>query len=129
MRRSEREVVKLRRSDWIESVCRNNAESWHPLTSNVQKYVDEIAKDVGDAAELEQYSGEVRNLLRTRRDLLLQVGNSYGVYLRVLGSIDIEQRRLLDSMERYQQFLAKNLLWIPSAQVIGVGLVETGLPD
>ena len=95
----------------------------------VQKYVVQIAEDVSDAAELEQYSGEIRELLRVRRDLLLQVENSYGVYLRVLGNIDIEQRRLLGSMEEYQRFLAKNLLWIPSAQVIGVGLAEAGLPD
>ena len=95
----------------------------------VQALVAEITADISDPEELATNGREVRPLLLDRRDLLLQIENSYGNYLQVLGDLDVEQRRLLDSTQRYQQFLAKNLLWIPSAPVFGVGVFRDGLPD
>ena len=94
-----------------------------------QEMIAEVAEDISNERELDENAREIRQLLRVRRDLLLQVENSYGNYLQVLGNLDIEQRRLLDSNERYQQFLAQNLLWIPSAPIFGVGVLQEGLPD
>jgi potassium efflux system protein len=94
----------------------------------VQELMVEIADDIDDDQELAANEIEIRELLRTRRDLLVQTENSHGSYLRVLGNLDIEKRHLLDATDRYQQFLAQNLLWIPSAPVIGVSVVRDGLP-
>jgi potassium efflux system protein len=94
----------------------------------VQDLVADIAEDVTDAAELEAIGREVRQLLLVKRDLLLQIENSYGSYLQVLGNLDLEQRNLLNVTEEYQQFLAKNLLWIPSAPFFGSSVVQGDLP-
>ena len=94
----------------------------------VQELMADIADDVLDEQELAANENEIRVLLRTRRDLLVQAENSYGSYLQVLGNLDIEQRRLLNATDQYRQFLAENLLWIPSAPIIGMSLLEDGIP-
>ena len=86
-----------------------------------QQLVSEVAADLSDPEELAEIGVEIRQLLRERRDLLLQVEDSYRSYLQTLGDLDIEQRRLLESTERYKEFLARNLLWIPSAPVLFMG--------
>ena len=63
----------------------------------VQTLMAEVAQDVSDPRNWDDNASEIRELLRTRRDLLLQVEDSYASYLQVLGNLDIEQRRLLDS--------------------------------
>jgi potassium efflux system protein len=98
------------------------------LDQTVQTLVAEMGADISDPDELATNGSEIRPLLLARRDLLLQLENSYGNYLLVLANLDTEQRHLLDSTEKYQQFLAKNLLWIPSAPIIGSGIVRNGLP-
>ena len=87
-----------------------------------------VAADVSDPDELEEIAAEIRRLLQDRRDRLLQVEDSYNVYLQTLGDLDIEQRRLLETTDRYRQFLARNLLWIPSAQVLFMGAWQDVLP-
>lgn len=98
------------------------------LDQKVQELMVDIAQDVLDEQELAANESEIRELLLTRRDLLVQAENSYGSYLQVLGNLDIEQRHLLDVTDKYQQFLAENLLWIPSAPIIGASILQDGLP-
>ncbi|MGB5690075.1 MAG: mechanosensitive ion channel domain-containing protein [Woeseiaceae bacterium] len=86
-----------------------------------QQLESEVAAEISDPEELAEIAVEIRQLLRERRDLLLQVEDSYRSYLQTLGDLDIEQRRLLETTERYKEFLARNLLWIPSAPVIFMG--------
>lgn len=83
--------------------------------------VDEIADTVTDEAELATAAANIRLLLRDRRDLLVKAENSYRSYLRVLGDIDISQRRQLEVAESYQLFLDQNLIWIPSADIAFTG--------
>jgi len=86
-----------------------------------QQLVSEVAAEISDPEEVAEMAVEIRQLLRARRDLLLQVEDSYRSYLQTLGDLDIEQRRLLEATERYQEFISRNLLWIPSAPVLFVG--------
>ena len=86
-----------------------------------QQLISEVAAEISDPEELAEIAVEVRQLLRERRDLLLQVEDSYRSYLQTLGDLDIEQRRLLETTERYKEFIARNLLWIPSASVLFMG--------
>ena len=94
----------------------------------VQELASEVSADVSDPEKLAEITAEIRGLLRERRDLLLQLEDSYRSYLQTLGDLDIEQHRLLETTERYQQFLARNLLWIPSAPVIFIGAWNEVLP-
>ena len=99
------------------------------VDQKVEEIVSAISADISDPAELATNKSNIRPLLLARRDLLLQTEDSYSNYLQVLGDLDIEQRRLLDAIERYKQFFAENLLWIPSAQIFGIGIVSDGLPS
>jgi potassium efflux system protein len=99
------------------------------LDQKVQELMVDIAEDVLDEQELAANETAIRELLRARRDLLVQAEDSYGAYLQVLGNLDIEQRHLLDATDKYQQFLAENLLWIPSAPIIFAGVMEEGMPS
>jgi potassium efflux system protein len=94
----------------------------------IQELFATVAADVSNPDELEEINNEIRRLLQDRRALLLQVEDSYNVYLQTLGDLDIEQRRLLETTDRYRQFLAQNLLWIPSAQVFFMGTWQDVLP-
>jgi potassium efflux system protein len=94
----------------------------------VQELVSEAAADISDPDEVADLTVEIRLLLRDRRDLLLQVEDSYNSYLQTLSDLDNEQRRLLDSAGRYRAFLAQNLLWIPSASVLFMGSWQDVLP-
>jgi potassium efflux system protein len=79
----------------------------------------EIADAVSDEEELGGIRSEVERLLKDRRDLLLQAGRTYTRYLRLLGDLDIAQRRLLEVTEDYKAFLDQHLLWIPSSSLFG----------
>lgn len=86
-----------------------------------QELVSEVAVDISDPDRIAEIATEIRLMLRERRELLLQVEDSYSSYLQTLGNLDIEQRRLLETTDRYKEFLARNLLWIPSAPVLFMG--------
>ena len=89
-----------------------------PLDDRVQVLMADVALDTEEYSSIEE---EIRLLLRSRRDLLLQAESSYRSYLQVLGDLDNAQRRLLDSAEEYEEFLNQNLLWIPSAPIAFTG--------
>jgi potassium efflux system protein len=91
------------------------------LDTRVEAVMTEVGGDVTDEDELAQMRSEVRLLLRDRRDLLIQAENTHSSYLQVLGDLDVAQRRLLESVGEYQEFLRQNLLWIPSAPVVFTG--------
>lgn len=87
------------------------------LDGKTQELMEEVSADVSDEEEFAAIRNEVRVLLRSRQELLIHSESSYRSYLQVLGDLDKEQRRLMDSAAEYEEFLNKNLLWIPSAPV------------
>ena len=91
-----------------------------PLDAAVEAGVEKIAADVS-GPELDSLRAEIRQVLQDRSDLLQQADNTYRSYLQVLGSLDIAQRSLLVSATKYREFLDQNLMWIPSAPVLGTG--------
>ena len=93
-----------------------------PLDTRVDQAIAEVASDLMAEEELDDVRSKVTNLLKERQELLNQVDDSYRSYLRVLGDLDVSQRRLLDHSAQYKEFLAQNLLWIPSAPIFGTGV-------
>jgi potassium efflux system protein len=85
--------------------------------------------DEAGGAVAEDEAGQIRDqvelLLRDRRDLLNQAAATYTSYIRVLGDLDVAQRRLLDVADDYKAFLDRNLLWIPSARVFDLQALRT----
>ena len=88
-----------------------------PLDDRVEVLMTDVAKDNLGQEELASIAGDVRQLLRNRRDFLLQAENNYRSYLQVLGDLDVAQRQLLDRANEYEEFLNQSLLWIPSAPI------------
>jgi potassium efflux system protein len=98
-----------------------------PIDSSVDAAMAEVSLTVEDESELASIREEVRLLLRGRRDLLNQAESTYSTYLHALSDLDVAQRRLLDLAAEYKVFLDQNLMWIPSAPIIGTGsLMEFG---
>lgn len=92
-----------------------------PLDTRLEESMVEVARDISAEDELESIRGEVQLLLRDRRALLDQAENTYRSYLHVLADLDVAQRRLLAIAAEYEVFLDQNLMWIPSAPIIGTG--------
>ena len=91
------------------------------IDQRAQELGSEVAADISDPDEVADIAAEIRLVLRERRNLLLQVEDSYSSYLQALGDLDVEQSKLLETTDRYREFLARNLLWIPSAPVLFMG--------
>ena len=90
----------------------------------VDAAIVEAAEDPISDEELETIRPEVEKLLKDRRDLLQQVGDTYTSYLRILWELDVAQRRLLDATQEYREFLDRHLLWIPSAPIVGLQAID-----
>ena len=91
------------------------------VDARVDEIMQDVAADVTDEDELAAMRSEVLELLRNKRDLLFQLENTYSSYLQLLGDLEMEQRRLLDMVAEYREFLGQNMLWIPSAPIIFMG--------
>ena len=95
-----------------------------PLNRTVDATMAEVGEEVADPEELARIREEVEELLKGRRLLLQQADRTYTSYLRVLGDLDVAQRRLLSVADDYKEFLDRHLLWIPSASIYGVADIE-----
>ncbi len=73
-------------------------------------------------------TNDLTELVLTRRDLLDKSISLHKSYLRSLRELSASYRRLLDNTVSYDEFLAKNLLWIRSAPPPGLETL-TNIPD
>jgi len=71
-----------------------------------------------DAAQVATFRPELIELLVRKRELLDKVIAADEAYLRALGELDQAQRKLLDTAESYDNFLAERLLWIRSTDPV-----------
>ncbi len=77
--------------------------------------------------ERDRLRGELRGLLKTRRELLDKAIATDNAYLRALGELDFAQKRLINTAQAYERFLSENLLWVPNAPPVSLATV-TRLP-
>ena len=94
------------------------------LDDQLDAVMDRVSVDVTDADDRATLREEASELLRARRDLLAQASSSYRTFVRVLGDLDVAQRRLLETAGEYRQFLDENLIWIPNTAPIGVATLS-----
>ncbi len=66
------------------------------------------------------YSSSMQKLMRDRVQLLNKLSAEYDRYESVLSDISLEQRQLSSEAAVFQEFLNKNLVWIPSAPPLGL---------
>ncbi len=98
------------------------------LTDELQRLVDDeevarfIAKHQPDDLTLPQltsYSKAMEKLLENRIKLLDKLSAEYDRYENVLSDISLEQYQLSSEVVAFQEFLNKNLAWIPNASPLG----------
>jgi potassium efflux system protein len=81
---------------------------------NLDDYVDELVADLPHS-EADAIRDELRTLAKNRKQLLDKAIDTEQTLLRSLGELDFAQRKLLETVESYTQFLAERLLWIRSS--------------
>jgi potassium efflux system protein len=87
---------------------------------NVEGYVAQLTEALAPA-EREALSGDLKELVETRRELLSQAMSLDRTYLRALGNLEFAQRQLADTVGAYDDYLAGRLLWIRSAPPPSLG--------
>ena len=81
---------------------------------DVDTYVDGLVADL-PPEEANRIRADLTELAKKRRELLDKAISLSNAYLRALTELDYAQRRLMDAVEAYDDFLAERLLWIRSA--------------
>ena len=80
---------------------------------SIPAYVDSLTVDI-DAELADTLRSELEILTENRRTLLDKVISTNQAYLRALSELDFAQRRLVDNLRNYDDYLAEHLLWIRS---------------
>ena len=61
---------------------------------------------------------ELRMLLNEQKDLVGRLSTAYSEYAQMLGDVDFTLQQMLNSAEKFSDYLDRHLLWVPSAPVI-----------
>ncbi len=80
------------------------------LVGFVNKLLAELPDEEATAAR-----PELETLAKSRRELLAKAVDTDQALLRALGELDFAQRRLIETVDTYNDFLAERLLWIRSS--------------
>jgi potassium efflux system protein len=81
---------------------------------NVESYVAQLIENL-TPLEREAISGDLKEIVKTRRELVNQAMDLDRAHLRALGNLDFAQRQLAEAVSAYDEYLAGRLLWIRSA--------------
>ncbi|HFD80740.1 MAG TPA: mechanosensitive ion channel [Gammaproteobacteria bacterium] len=81
---------------------------------NIDSYVDELTTGLAPE-EAQGVRADLRELAQKRKDLIDKAIALNDAYLRALGELDFAERRLMDAVQEYNDFLAERLLWVRSS--------------
>ncbi|RDH91460.1 MAG: hypothetical protein DIZ77_11050 [endosymbiont of Seepiophila jonesi] len=70
------------------------------------------------SSQLEQLTGELHRLMEDRKALLTKLDVAYALQIKLLGESIQEQQNLIDRVDKYDQLLDENLLWIANAEPV-----------
>jgi potassium efflux system protein len=128
----DRRVLRTRLSELEDENARMTLEliqqaSERKRLASTEEYVAGLTQELTpEVAAL--VTNDLTELVLTRRDLLDKSISLHKSYLRSLRELTASYRRLLDNTVSYDEFLAKNLLWIRSAPPPGLETL-TNIPD
>ncbi len=69
-------------------------------------------------SQLEQLTGELHRLMEDRKALLNKLDDAYTLKIQLLGESIQEQQNLIDRVDKYDELLDENLLWIANAEPV-----------
>jgi potassium efflux system protein len=90
---------------------------------SIPDYVDGLTVNI-DSEQADSLRGELEDLALNRRTLLDKVISTNQAYLRALSELDFAQRRLVDTLRNYDDYLAENLLWIRSRPLPDIEMLK-----
>lgn len=82
---------------------------------DVDSFMNQLAEEAKVAKSADLFA-ELQPLVESRKQLLGKVMDMIDVYLTGLRQLNQEERKLLESVTAYQQFLRQNLLWLRNAE-------------
>ena len=95
--------------------------------SDVNAAADSLIEAFGEAHESSEsvlqpaiLMEQLLDLLEQRRQLYNKLGGLLSAKLQALGEVEHEQRRLVETVEDYEAFLAERLLWVRSVLIPGI---------
>ncbi len=86
---------------------------------NRSDYVKQLVQNL-DTQTAQEISGDLNELVRSRRQLLLKAVNLENTYAQQLGDLDFTLRRYSEAVDNYQKFISERLLWIPSRETFAL---------
>jgi potassium efflux system protein len=90
---------------------------------NIPDYIDGLTIGI-DSEQVSSIRTELEELALNRRTLLNKVISTNQAYLRALSELDFAQRRLVDTLRNYDDYLAENLLWIRSRPLPDIEMLK-----
>ena len=108
IRRTEYEDALSRLSKWAELLAEELSVDPDALDSEVEEETLEA----------------VKNLLRSKRELLTELISTETELINVHGSIDRTQQQLGDHFEEYQRYLSSRILWVPSHPPLSISSLK-----
>lgn len=122
--RAYRKEAKIREQLNVASVLRQiDFNEERSQLADIDAEVKRMTENL-DQEGIELIRAELRELLVRKRELLDKVISADEAYLRSLGELDQAQRKLLDTSEAYDTFLAEHLLWIRSTAPVSRAAVN-----
>lgn len=70
--------------------------------------------------DLPAFNRAMQKLIKDRVQLLNKLSAEYDRYENVLGDLSLKQQQLSNEVAGYQEFLNRNLVWIPSSSQLGI---------
>jgi potassium efflux system protein len=83
------------------------------LLRNPQDYVDQLVRGLKPEI-VAQIKGDLEDLVRSRRELILKAIDLENIYAQALGDLDFALRRYTVAVGAYRDFISERLLWIPT---------------
>jgi potassium efflux system protein len=127
--RDYRRKAQNRHQALVESGLRDiqyDAE-WAEL-QNRAAYLDELLAEISEL-EMDTVRESLGELVDARRTLMQKTLSANTTYIRVLGEQDFEEQQLLSSADEFDTFLAKRLMWVRSANVVGLNSSQVLLQE
>ena len=91
---------------------------WSEL-QNPAAYLEYLLAGIPES-EWDTVREPLNELIAARRTLMRRTLSANTTYVRALGEQDFEERQLISKADEFNTFLAKRLMWVRSADVIGL---------
>jgi potassium efflux system protein len=87
------------------------------LTSEIDAIMAQLDPNVGEA-QREAIKKQATSYYESQRDTLQKIAGLYGDYAGKLANLDVKERRYVQMVQEYADFLDANVLWVRSSPVL-----------